>query len=53
MFSLRFRLFGRVERGGNFGEENQDIKKWGFGKILIGRELYTALLLSFGGRKTI
>ena len=40
------RLLGRIPSGKgdrNFGEENQDFKTWGWGRISSCRELYTPL----------
>ena len=43
------RLLGRIsigEEGGNFGKENQDLKKkWGWGRTSSSMQLCTALLL--------
>ena len=46
IFPIIFRLLGRISSGeenGNFGEENQDLKIWEWGRISCCRKLYTPL----------
>ena len=37
-------ILGKGEGDGNFGEENQDLKKWEWERISSCRELYTPLV---------
>ena len=41
------------EENGDFGEENQDLKRWGWGRIQSFRELYTPLLQCRGRRGSL